>query len=130
MPNILEFDTTYCDQKLEHRVYAHANCVPVKDEPSMVAELIQFGARCRHCGAFLSGRFLNVYTTERFFGGHEEGGWWITNYEPVGCVRVSDASKVEEVLEFLRLSYSDVDKVAIEEDSRFAYPHSTPTSYS
>ena len=47
--------------------------------------------------------YVNVYSTERCYGGAEEGGWWYTEGEPIECKgSFSDPSQAHDLATTLR----------------------------
>jgi hypothetical protein len=50
--------------------------------------------------------FVNVYLTDREYGGPEEGGWWFSTGEPVESHEVSE-DEADALADTLRQKYSN-----------------------
>jgi len=60
-------------------------------------------------------KFVSAYEVTQAFGGHEEGGWWRSCYEPLESTRVDTIEERDEMLARLRKRY------AVDEDGCYAH---------
>jgi len=54
------------------------------------------------CEPAFIGKFVNVYLTDRAFGGPEEGGWWYDTGEAIQSTQFATAEEAERALNTLR----------------------------